>query len=138
MGASAPSFKDFMYKRLKALSMNHLGKEFKRIWNEIVEMKQSIAEIKEALIITTAEGISENEITVDELIDGSIGNVSNEPEEIIADNVKEAAEESTNEPKEELTELERVKLKAESLGIKVHHKAKIESIQMAIDKKENA
>jgi len=126
-----------MFKKLKVISVRNLGIEFKRIWDEIAEMKQSIAELKKALIITTAEGISNEGITVDELIDGSIGSVTDEPEPI-KETVKEVTEESIGESKEELTELESLKLKAESMGIKVHHKAKIESIQRAIDEKENA
>ena len=118
--------------------MKHLGSELKRIWDEIGEMKQSIAELKKALIITTAEGISDEGITVDELIDGSVGDVSDEPEEITQGEISEVTDETTCEDKEELTELESLKLKAEAMGIKVHHKAKIESIQRAIDEKEKA
>jgi hypothetical protein len=121
-----------MYKKLKVISVRHLGVELKRIWDDIVEMKQSIAELKQAQIITTAEGISAQGITVDELIE------STAPTETIQEEAIEVTEEGAEESKQDLTELESLKLKAEAMGIKVHHKAKIESIQRAIDEKEKA
>lgn len=106
--------------------MRHLGIELKRIWNEFAEIKQSIAELK-AQSVTCGAVVSEDKQNVEALI-----------AETAVEEVKEVTEESAGEYKEDLTELESLKLKAEAMGIKVHHKAKIESIQRAIDEKEKA
>ena len=108
-----------MYKKLKAISIHHLGKEFKRIWNEIIDIKESISEIKKALNIPEVVDVSEE----------SIESVVEPVEDVIENIVEE---------ENELSEFDRAKLKAESMGIKVHHKAKIESILSLIKEKENA
>jgi len=118
-----------MYKKLKAISIHHLGKEFKKIWNEIVEIKQSIAQIKDSLNIVDVNEVQGGEI--DKPIQVDIPEVAQEQ-----DNAQE--ESNTHEETQELTELEKAKLKAEALGVKVHHKAKLESILKAIEDKENA
>jgi chromosome segregation ATPase len=115
-----------MYKKLRAISINHLGKEFKRIWNEIAEIKESISELKTQNVTGETE-ISDDKKSVENLIAETAGQ----------DN-KDVTGTSEGDESKELTDLEKAKLKAESLGIKVHHKAKIESIQKLIDEKENA